>query len=79
MAQATSKLRRRVLLIGAPVAAVVISAVALLAHRSATAEIDEATSQRMLATGIRASGLVTQYLAERRGAHRLESSAPARP
>ncbi len=77
MTQATSKLRRIVLWIGAPTTIAVVTAMTVLAGRTTTAEI-ERTARDHLAGRVRAASVtVTQYLRERRDDLRLLAQTPS--
>lgn len=66
MPGSASKLRRTVLLIGAPVAVVVIGSITVLTTWSTTAEMEKSVADGLIADAIRASNFVAQYLKERR-------------
>ncbi|MCH8216940.1 MAG: hypothetical protein IH892_09225, partial [Planctomycetes bacterium] len=53
-------------MIGAPVAVVVIGSITVLTTRSTTAEMERSMADGLIATAIRASDVVGQYLNERR-------------
>lgn len=76
MAQASSKLRSTVLLIGAPAAAVLVGVVTFIAHRNTTIQLERAASDRLIDAGTRASGVVRAYLRERRADVALLARAP---
>ena len=66
MPGSASKLRRTVILIGAPVAVVVIRSITVLTTRSTTVEMERSIADGLIADAIRASNVVAQYLNERR-------------
>ncbi len=66
MPGSTSKLRRTILQVGAPVAVVVIGSITVLTTRSTTAEMEKSMTDGLIAHAIRASDVVAQYLNERR-------------
>lgn len=76
MAGSASKLRRTVLLIGAPVAVVVIGLITFLTTRSTTAELERRIADGLVADALRASTVVSQYLTERRGDIQLLARMP---
>ena len=67
MPGSASKLRRTVLLIGAPVAVLVIGLITGITTRSTTVEMERSIEERLIADALRVSSVLAQYLNERRG------------
>jgi methyl-accepting chemotaxis protein len=76
MPGSASKLRRTVLLIGAPVAVVVIGLITMLTTQSTTAEMEQSIADGLVADAQRAATVVTQYLSERRADVELLAQMP---
>ena len=66
MAGSTSKLRTTILVSGVPIAVVVIGAITFLTTRNTIAEMERTISDGLVADGLRASAVISQYLRERR-------------
>ena len=66
MAGSTSKLRRTILLLGAPFAVVVVGLITFLTTSNTTAEMERSITDGLIEEAARASSVVTQYLRERR-------------
>ena len=74
--QKSAELHRRTLLIGAPLAVIVVAAVAWIASQVVNAEFEDAADLRLAAAAERASSTVDQYLRERRSALQLFANIP---
>ncbi|MCZ6918198.1 MAG: methyl-accepting chemotaxis protein [Gemmatimonadetes bacterium] len=66
MAGSISKLRTTILVSGVPIAVVVIGAISYLTTRNTIAEMERTISDGLIADGLRASAVISQYLRERR-------------
>ena len=66
MAGSISKLRTTILVSGVPIAVVVIGAITFLTTRNTIAEMERSISDGLIADGLRASAVISQYLRERR-------------
>ena len=66
MAGSISKLRTTILVSGIPIAVVVIGAISYLTTRNTIAEMGRTISDGLIADGLRASAVISQYLRERR-------------
>jgi methyl-accepting chemotaxis protein len=66
MAGSISKLRTTILVSGVPIAVVVIGAITFLTTRNTVAEMERSISNGLIADGLRASAVISQYLRERR-------------
>lgn len=75
-AQESTDLHKRTLLIGAPLAVVVVAAAAWIAAQIVKAEFEDAADLRVAAAAERASSTVSQYLRERRSTLRLFANIP---
>ncbi|MEE8134473.1 MAG: hypothetical protein V3T56_05425, partial [Gemmatimonadales bacterium] len=77
MPGSASKLRRTVLLIGGPVAVLVIGLITGITTRSTTVEMERSIAERLIADALRVSTVLTQYLNERRSDVELLAQMPA--
>ena len=77
MPGSASKLRRTVLLIGAPVAVLVIGLITGITTRNTTIEMEQSISDRLIADALRVSTVLVQYLNERRSDVELLAQLPA--
>ncbi|UCF41995.1 MAG: methyl-accepting chemotaxis protein [Gemmatimonadota bacterium] len=75
-ARKSTDLHKRTLLIGAPLAVIVVAAAAWIAAQIVELEFEEAADLRIAAAAERASTTVSQYLRERRSALQLFASIP---
>jgi methyl-accepting chemotaxis protein len=74
--QKSAALHKRTLLIGAPLAVIVVAAAAWIASQIVEIEFEDAADLRIAAAAERASSTVDQYLRERRSALQLFANIP---
>ncbi len=76
MASKSADLRRRVLLVGAPLAVLAVATAAVAANRIATLQFERSTARAVTAAALRTASTVDLYLQERHAAVRMLAGVP---